>query len=87
MSRKSKKRDSGTSAFLWILWNFWEHLFHRKPLTDYFYYPKTSECWVKENPDRKKNVKIHKANQLFSRKFYEMFQKSFFTEYARTTAS
>ena len=25
------KRDSGTSVFLWILWNFQEHLFYRTP--------------------------------------------------------
>ena len=25
----SEKRDSGTSAFMWILWSFWEHLFYR----------------------------------------------------------
>ena len=25
------KRDSGTGVFLWILWNFQEHLFYRTP--------------------------------------------------------
>ena len=29
-----KKRDSGTGVFLWILWNFQEHLFYRTPLGD-----------------------------------------------------
>ena len=27
-----QKRDPDTGAFLWILWNFWEHLFYRTPL-------------------------------------------------------
>ena len=31
-----KIRDSGTGAFLWILWNFWEHLFYRTYLGDCF---------------------------------------------------
>ena len=31
-----KKRDSGTGVFMWILWNFWEHLFHRTPPDDGF---------------------------------------------------
>ena len=32
------KRYSGTSVFLWILWNFQEHLFHRRRLGDCFWY-------------------------------------------------
>ena len=28
------KKDSGTGVFLWILWNFYEHLFHRTPPDD-----------------------------------------------------
>ena len=32
-----QKRDSGTGVFLWILWNFSEHLFYRTPLGDCFY--------------------------------------------------
>ena len=32
------KRDSGTGVFLWILRNFWEHLFYRTPLDDCFYF-------------------------------------------------
>ena len=37
-----KKRDSGTGAFLWILWNFYEHLFYRIPPDDCFLkWPKT----------------------------------------------
>ena len=31
------KRDSDTGVFLWILWNFLEHLFHRTPLGNSFY--------------------------------------------------
>ena len=31
-----KKRESGTGVFLWILWNFQEHLFLRTPLVDWF---------------------------------------------------
>ena len=34
---KERKRDSGTGVFLWILWNFYEHLFHRTPLDDCFW--------------------------------------------------
>ena len=30
------KRDPGTGVFLWILWNFQEHLSHRTPLGDCF---------------------------------------------------
>ena len=26
------KRDSCTGVFLWILWNFWEHVYYRTPL-------------------------------------------------------
>ena len=29
-------RDSGTGVFLWISWNFWEHLFYRTPLGNCF---------------------------------------------------
>ena len=32
-----KKRDPGTDAFLWNLWNFQEHLFHRATPDDCFY--------------------------------------------------
>ena len=32
-----QKRDSGTGAFFWILWNFYEHLFRRTPLDDCFW--------------------------------------------------
>ena len=28
------KKNSGTGIFLWILWNFWEHLLYRTPLDD-----------------------------------------------------
>ena len=31
------KRDSGTSVFVWILQNFWEHLFYRTRLGECFY--------------------------------------------------
>ena len=30
------KRDSGIGVFLWILWDFWEHLFQWTPLNDCF---------------------------------------------------
>ena len=30
------KRDTGAGVFLWILRNFWEHLFYRTPLDDCF---------------------------------------------------
>ena len=33
-----QKRDIGTGVFLWILWNFKEHLFYRTPLCDCFYH-------------------------------------------------
>ena len=45
-----KKRDYGTGVFLWILWNFQEHLFYRTPPDDcfylfsYCYYPLVSHC-------------------------------------------
>ena len=32
------KRNSGTGVFLWILRNFYEHLFYKKPLGDCFYF-------------------------------------------------
>ena len=31
------KRDSGIGVFLWILWNFYEHLFYRTPVDDCFW--------------------------------------------------
>ena len=37
------KRDSNTSVFLWLLWNFWEHLFWRGSVNDYSQYSYTAQ--------------------------------------------
>ena len=40
------KRDSNTSVFLWILWNFWEHLFWRTSANICFCSQHGTWCWV-----------------------------------------
>ena len=40
------KKNSGAGIFLWILWNFSEHLFYRTPLNDCFCVSPTLNKWL-----------------------------------------
>ena len=40
-----RKRNSGTGVFLWILRNFYEHLFHGIPPSDCFFCSRNIQLW------------------------------------------
>ena len=45
--KKDVFRTCGTGVFLWILWNFQEHLFYRTRPDDCFYYLELLPCQIK----------------------------------------
>ena len=56
------KRNSGTRVFLWILRNFWEHLFHRTSLDDYL---STIQHFLVENPSKVLNGQQQHKGVIF----------------------
>ena len=56
------KRDSNTGAFLWNLWNFWEHQFWRTSANDCFWYTNIRmhrlEPWQLSPTSNRSNVSL-----------------------------
>ena len=55
------KRDSGTGVFLWILQNFWKHLFYRTPLAAALMLQVRSCCSNYIAYNSKNNLKLNKS--------------------------